>query len=383
MDFELTEQQRLFRDGVRAFVEKEVAPFAALWDREHRFPVELMPKLGAAGLLAVQSPESTGGTGAGPIEYSLAITELARACASTSVTVAVTNLCSDVIRKFGNDAQKQRFIPRLASGEAVAGSFCLSEPHCGSDAAALRTHARRDGGDYIINGSKNWITNGGHAGVYIVMATVNRELGPKGICAFIVEKRTPGLITGKEERKMGLRASNTVSLAFEDMRVPAENLLGREGDGFRIALASLDGGRIGVASQSVGIAEAAQAAAIRYARDRKAFGEPIANFQAIQWMIADNQVDIETSRFLALRAAWLSANGKPFSREAAMAKVAASEAANRVVNRAVQIHGGYGYIGEFPVERYFRDAKVTTIYEGSSEIQRIVISREVIQGSRA
>jgi hypothetical protein len=301
--------------------------------------------------------------------------EVARGCASTAVTLAVNNMVAEVITRFGTDAQKRKHVPRICSGEYVAAAFALSEPHCGSDAAALRTRAVRGVEGWRLTGAKQWITSGDHAGVLVVWARTGGE-GARGISAFLVEGGARGLHVGRHEDKMGLRASTTVSLSLEDC--PGE-LLGAEGEGFSIAMIALNGGRIGVGAQAVGIGRAALEAAVRYARDRRAFGRPIADFQALRWKLADSATELDAAALLVLRAAWLKEQGQPFVREASMAKLFAGEACNRVVDRAVQIHGGYGYIDEFPVERHFRDARVTTIYEGTSEIQRVVIAREVLR----
>ena len=293
--------------------------------------------------------------------------------------MAVNNLVAETINRFGSDAQKRRYLPEITSGRFIAASFGLSEPHAGSDAGALRTAARRDGDDYVINGSKQWITSGDEAGVIIVWARTGVE-GPKGISCFLVEGGAKGLHVGRHEDKMGLRASSTVSLAFEDVRVPASAMLGPDGRGFSIALAGLDSGRIGIACQAIGIGTAALESAVRYAQERKAFGQPIATYQGIRFALADAATELDAARLLALRAAAVKEAGKPFAREAAMAKLFASEKANKACDAAVQVHGGYGYIGEFPVERHYRDVRITTIYEGSSEIQRIVIARHLLAG---
>ncbi|MET0406578.1 MAG: acyl-CoA dehydrogenase family protein, partial [Cystobacter sp.] len=319
-----------------------------------------------------------GGAEAGVIAYSLAMMEMSAACASTSVTMAVTNMCAELIHTYGTDAQREKFVTRLTSGEAVAGSFALSEPHAGSDPRAMRTTAVRRGDTWVLNGSKQWITSGAYAGVMVVWAQTGGQ-GSRSISAFIVEGGTPGLHVGRHEDKMGLRASNTVGLTFEDCVIPADNLLGKEGDGFKLAMIALDGGRIGIASQACGVARAALEASIRYAKDRKAFGQAISGFQGLSFMMANMATEIEAAELLTLRAATLKEEGKPFTREASMAKLFASEVSNRVVDKAVQIHGGYGYIDEFPVERYFRDARVQTIYEGTSEVQRLVIARETFK----
>jgi len=377
MDFELDETQRLVRDTAREYAQKTLAPLARSIETEECVPKSVLRTLGELGLLAVNVPESLGGAEAGVVSYSVAMSEIAKACASTSVTMAVTNMVNEVIAAFGDDAQKQRYCPWLASGETL-GAFALSEPDAGSDPGAMRTVARRDGDDWVIDGAKQWITSGAWAGVFVVWARTG-EAGTKGISCFLVDGGTPGLRIGRHEDKTGIRGSNTVGLEFESMRVPASAQLGELGQGFRVAMMALDGGRVGIASQAVGIAEGALSDAIRYAKERQAFGHPIADFQAIQWMIADSRTELDAARLLALRAAKMKELGVPFTKEASMAKLFASEAAWRVCNRAVQVHGGYGYIREFDVERRFRDVRVTQIYEGTSEIQRIVIARTVLR----
>ncbi|WNG57985.1 acyl-CoA dehydrogenase [Archangium gephyra] len=378
MNLELTETQTLIRDTARKFARERVAPQARKFDREELFSVELFKELASLGLMGVNIPGQYGGAEAGVVSYSLAMMEMAAACASTSVAMAVTNMCGELIYKFGTDAQREKYVTRLTSGEAVVGSFALSESHAGSDPRAMRTTAVRRGDKWVLNGSKQWITSGAYAGVMVVWALTGGQ-GNKGISAFIVEGGTKGLIIGKHEDKMGLRGSNTVSLTFEDMEIPADNLLGKEGDGFKLAMIALDGGRIGIASQACGVARAALEASIRYAKDRKAFGQPIAEFQGLRFMLANMSTELQAAELLTLRAANLKEEGKPFTREASMAKLFASEMSNRAVDKAVQIHGGYGYIDEFPVERYFRDARVQTIYEGTSEVQRLVIARETFK----
>ncbi|WP_426752222.1 acyl-CoA dehydrogenase family protein [Myxococcus sp. Y35] len=375
MNLELTETQTLIRDTARKFARERVAPQARTLDREERFPTDLFRELGELGLLGVNLPARYGGSEAGAVSYALAMMEMAAADASTSVAMAVTNMCGELINAFGTDAQREKYVTRLASGEAVAGSFALSEPHAGSDPGALRTTAVRRGDKWILNGSKQWITSGAHAGVLVVWART-APTGNKGLSCFIVEGGTKGLIIGKHEDKMGLRSSNTVGLTFEDCEIPAENLLGAEGQGFRLAMVALDGGRIGIAAQACGVGRAALEAAVAYVKDRKAFGQAIGDFQAPRFMLADMKTQLEAAELLTLRAAALKEQGQPFSREASMAKLFASEMSNRVADKAVQLHGGYGYIDEFPVERYFRDARVQTIYEGTSEVQRMVIARE-------
>jgi|SRR5437016_550835 len=375
--FDLTDAQTLVRDTARSYAQKTLAPVAAELDRERRFPLAQLAGLAELGLMGVNVPEQYGGAAAGAVAYALAMMEIAQGCASTAVTMAVNNLVAETIVRFGSEEQKRRYVPEITSGRFVAASFGLSEPHAGSDAGALTTTARKDGTEYVLNGSKQWITSGDRAGVIIVWARTG-EPGTKGISAFLVEGGSRGLHLGRREDKMGLRASSTVSLSFEDVRVPASAMLGPEGRGFPIALTGLDSGRVGIACQAIGIGNAALAASIRYAKDRKAFGQPIANYQAIQFMLADVATELEAATLLALRAAALKEAGKSFTREGSMAKVFASEKANRACDIAVQVHGGYGYIDEFPVERHYRDARVTTIYEGSSEIQRIVIARNLL-----
>lgn len=378
MQLELTEEQKLIRDAARAFATDRIAPRAAEIDREQKIPADILDGLAELGLFGVNIPEALGGAEAGVVAYSLAMTEIARACASTAVTMAVTSMVGEVIAHYGTDAQRGRYNPRLCSGELRAGSFALSEPEAGSDPGAMRTTATRDGDDWVLDGSKQWITSGDFAGVFVVWARTG-EPGTKGISAFLVDADTPGLTVGRHEDKMGLRGSSTTGLHFEGCRIEGSALLGELHGGFKIAMMALDGGRIGIASQAIGIAEAALAAAVSYSKDRKTFGQPIANYQAIQWMIADGRTELDAATLLALRAAWLKERGGRFSREAAMAKVYASEAAWRICDHAVQIHGGYGYTKEYAVERYLRDVRVTRIYEGTSEIQRVVISRDVMR----
>ncbi|MBK8169769.1 MAG: acyl-CoA dehydrogenase family protein [Sandaracinaceae bacterium] len=377
MDFDLSETQRMVRDTAREFATRVLVPLARTAEREERVRPEVLREMGELGLLAVNVDEELGGVGAGVVSYSVAMTEVARACASTAVTMAVTNMVGEVIAKFGSDAQRKKYNPWLASGETV-GAFALSEPDAGSDPGAMRTTARRDGDDYIIDGQKQWITSGAWAGVFVVWARTG-EAGTKGISCFLVEGGTPGLKVGHHEDKTGLRGSNTVPLVFENCRVPATALLGELSGGFKIAMMALDGGRIGIASQALGIGEGALDASVKYAHDRRAFGAAIKDFQAIQWMIADSRTDLDASRVLVMRAAELKEQGVAFTREASMAKLFASEAAWRVCNRAVQVHGGYGYTREFEVERFWRDVRVTQIYEGTSEIQRIVIARAALR----
>ncbi|ATB33718.1 acyl-CoA dehydrogenase family protein [Melittangium boletus] len=378
MNLELSETQTLIRDTARKFARERVAPHATRFDREEHFSPELYRELASLGLMGVNIPAKYGGAEAGVLSYSLAMMEMAAACASTSVTMAVTNMCAELIHTYGTDAHREKFVTRLTSGDAVAGSFALSESHAGSDPRAMRTTAVRRGDTWVLNGSKQWITSGAYAGVMVVWAQTGGQ-GSKGISAFIVEGGTPGLHVGKHEDKMGLRASNTVALTFEDCAIPADNLLGKEGDGFKLAMIALDGGRIGIASQACGVARAALEASVRYSKDRKAFGQAIGEFQGLRFMMANMATELQAAELLTFRAAYLKEQGKPFTREASMAKLFASEMSNRAVDKAVQIHGGYGYIDEFPVERYFRDARVQTIYEGTSEVQRLVIARETFK----
>jgi alkylation response protein AidB-like acyl-CoA dehydrogenase len=379
VDLELTETQALVQKTAREFAERVLAPQAADIDATERFPREALRGMADLGLMAINVPPELGGAGAGVVAYALAIQEVARACASTAVMMSVANMVGEAIARFGTDAQKQRHCPRLASGEYPMGSFALSEPDAGSDPGAMRTRARRDGGDWVLDGAKQWITGGAHAGVLLVWArTAPPESGTRGISCFLVEGGATGLRVGRPEDKMGIRASSTVPLELSGVRVPGDALLGQEHGGFKIAMMALDGGRIGISSQAIGIARAALAESIVYAKDRRAFGVPIAHHQAIAWKLADMRSLVDAAHLLSMRAAWLKEDGKPFSCEASMAKVFASEAAVRVCNDAVQIHGGYGYVRDFAAERHLRDARVTTIYEGTSEIQRVVIARSVL-----
>jgi alkylation response protein AidB-like acyl-CoA dehydrogenase len=378
MEFELNETQALIQSTARDFATRRIAPLAAELDRTERFPTELLHGLGELGLLAVNVPASLGGAEAGPVAYALAMMEIARGCASTAVSMSVTNMVAEVITAFGTEAQREKHVPRLASGEYVTGAFALSEPEAGSDPGGMRTTAREVDGGWQIDGAKQWITSGGQAGVIVVWARTSDAPGTRGISCFLVEKGTPGLEVGKPEDKMGLRASNTVPLRFERCVVPRDALLGGLGQGFKIAMMALDGGRIGISAQSLGIATAAFEEAVAYAKDRKQFGQPIADFQAIQWMLADSRTELDAGRLLCLRAASLKERGAPFGREASMSKLFCTEAAWRICDRAVQIHGGYGYVRDFAAERHLRDVRVTRIYEGTSEIQRTVIARRLL-----
>ena len=378
MDFDLNETQQLLVRTAREFVERHVRPVAAELDREARFPRDLVKGLAEIGLMGVNIPEALGGAEMGAVAYSLAMTEVARGCASTAVTMAVTNMVGEVIAYFGTPEQRERYVPRLTSGEYVAGAFALSEPVAGSDPGGMRTTAERTASGWTLRGQKQWITSGAYAGVFVVWARTGGP-GTKGISAFLVEGGTPGLKVGKHEAKLGLRASNTVPLTFDDCHIPADALLGVENEGFKIAMMALDGGRIGIASQAVGIATAALEEATQYAKERKQFGHPIGDFQAIQWMLADSKTELDAARLLALRAAQRKEAGVAFSQEAAMAKLFASEAAGRICDRCLQVHGGYGYVEDFAIERHYRDVRVTRIYEGTSEIQRTVIARTALR----
>jgi alkylation response protein AidB-like acyl-CoA dehydrogenase len=378
LDFTLSEEHELVRTNARRLAEAEILPRAKAGDREETFPKHQIAKLAENGFLAMLVPESAGGGGLGSVAYSLAMTEVARCCASTAVTMAVTNMVSDAIAAWGSDAQKSRYIPRLARAEIGAASFALSEPGSGSDAASLKTSAVKKGDRYILNGSKCWITSGDRAGVLLVMARTDPNARSQGISAFLVEPSMKGFSVGRHEDKMGLRASSTVTINLDECEVPEEHRLGPEGIGFKIAMRALDGGRIGIGSQALGIGQAALEASVKYAQDRRQFGKPIADFEAIQWKLADMAMELDAARLLVLRAAHLKDLGAPFTREGSMAKLFATEAANRAALQAIQIHGGYGYVDEFPVERYLRDVRVTTIYEGTSEVQRLVIARGLL-----
>jgi alkylation response protein AidB-like acyl-CoA dehydrogenase len=380
VDFELSEEQRMVRDSVREFVRAEVAPRAHQYDEEARFPEEQLRGLADMGLLGMIIPEEWGGAGFDAVAYAIALEEIARADASVCVIVGVTNsVCCYPILSFGTEEQKHKYLVPLARGETL-GAFCLSEPQAGSDATALRTRAVRDGDDFIINGTKSWVTNGGRADTYIVMAVTGQEGGKNRVTTFIVEGNTPGLTVSSIEHKMGQRASQTAEMSFADVRVPAANILGGEGNGLRVAFNSLDNGRIGIGALATGIAQGALDEALKYSQERQAFGQPISEFQAIQFKLADMATQTDAARLLTLRAAALKdRNDRRTGYYAAMAKLYASETANRVCADAVQIHGGNGYSRDYAVERMYRDARVTTIYEGTSEIQHIVISREILK----
>lgn len=375
MNFQLTEEQEMLRKMVRDFAENEVAPTAAERDEEERFDRSIFDQMAELGLTGIPWPEAYGGIEADYVSYVIAVEELSRVCASTGVTLSAhLSLASWPIYKYGNEVQKQKFLKRLAAGEAL-GAYALSEPGAGSDVVSMKTTAKKDGSDYILNGNKVWITNGGVADIYIVFAKTDMDQKHKGISAFIIEKGTAGFTFGKKEKKLGIRSSPTTELIFENCRIPEENRLGEEGAGFKIAMTTLDGGRNGIAAQALGIAQGALDAAANYAKEREQFGKPIAANQGISFKLADMATDIEAARLLTYQAAWLESAGKPYGKQSAMSKLFAGDAAMRITVEAVQILGGYGYTKDYPVERYMRDAKITQIYEGTNEIQRLVIGR--------
>ena len=373
--FLLNETQRMIRESAEDFARREVAPKAAELDQTGRFPKEIIEQLASMGFMGMMVPEQYGGAGLDSMSYAIAMEIISAACASTGVIMSVNNsLVCAPINSYGSEEQKLKYLQPLAQGKKL-GCFALSEPGNGSDAAALRTTAVRDGDYYILNGTKNWITNGVEADIALVFVTTDKSKGSKAVATFIVEKGTPGFSVGKLEHKLGIHASSTTQLILENVKVPASNLLGAEGQGFKIAMSTLDGGRIGIAAQAVGIASAALEAAKKFAREREAFGAPIGKLQGIQWHIADMATKVDAARLLLWRAAMKKDIGEKYTRESAMAKLFASEAATWVANKGLQVHGGYGYVKEYPAERHYRDAKITEIYEGTSEIQRIVIGR--------
>jgi alkylation response protein AidB-like acyl-CoA dehydrogenase len=379
MEFQLTETQAMIQETARTFAEAEIAPSSIHRDETGEFPYEIVKKMGELGFMGMIVPEQYGGAGLDVMSYVLALSEISKVDASCGVIMSVNNsLVCQGLTLWGNDDQKERFLKPLAMGKKL-GAFALSEPEAGSDATNQRTVAVRDGDSYILNGTKNWITNGSTADVVIVIAATDKSKGSHGISALLVEKGTPGFTVAKKEKKLGIRSSDTVSLSFEDCRVPVANRIGEEGFGFKFAMKILDGGRIGIAAQAIGIAKASLSASLAYAKQRKAFGHPIADFQAIQFKIADMATSIDAAEMLIFKAACLKEAGKPYSRYSAMAKLLASKVAVNAALEAIQIHGGYGYVQEYLVERYLRDAKITEIYEGTSEIQRIVISRDLLK----
>ena len=379
MNFTLTKEQELVRQMVRDFAVNEVKPIAAEIDVTERFPMENVKKMGELGMMGIPFPTEFGGAGGDVLSYILAVEELSKDCATTGVILSAhTSLCASLINENGTPEQKEKYLRDLCTGNKI-GAFGLTEPGAGTDAAGQQTTAVLDGDNYILNGSKIFITNGGVADTFIVFAMTDKSKGTKGISAFIVEKGFPGFSIGKKEDKLGIRASSTTELIFENCVVPKENLIGREGKGFGIAMKTLDGGRIGIAAQALGIAEGALDEAIKYMKERKQFGRPIAAFQGLQWMVAEMSTKIEAARFLVYKAAWLKENKQPYSIDAARAKLYAAEVAMDVTTKAVQLFGGYGYTKEYPVERMMRDAKITEIYEGTSEVQKMVISGSLLK----
>ncbi|MCX7678429.1 MAG: acyl-CoA dehydrogenase [Spirochaetes bacterium] len=382
MDFKLTDEQQMLKDMCRSFAENELKPKAEHYDRTHEFPWEHVKKMGEMGLMGIVYPEKYNGAGMDYLSYAIAIEELSRGCASTGVICSAHNsLCLSPIYYFGTEEQKMKYLPKLCTGEWI-GCFGITEPEAGSDAAGTKTTAEFKNGKWILNGTKNFITNGGVADVAVITAVTEKGLGHKGLSFFIVEKGTPGFSVGKTENKLGICASSTTELVFDNCEIPEENLLGKKGEGFKIAMHTLDGGRVGIAAQAVGIAQAAFEAAKQYAMERKQFGKSISSFQAIQWMIADMATEIEAARLLVYQAATFLNTGERqrYSKYSAMAKLFASETSHRVTHKALQIFGGYGYIKDYPVERYYRDARITEIYEGTSEIQRLVIANNELKG---
>jgi len=379
MKLELNDQQKMIQKMVREFAKKEIAPVAAELDQKEEYPTKILEKMAKLGLLGTIIPTQYGGAGLDTISYAIVVEEISRKCASTGVITSVHNsLVAWPIMKYGTEEQKKKYLPLLATGEKI-GAFAGTEPNAGSDLGAMQTSAVLKNSKYIINGDKTFITSGSEAGIIIVFAVTDKKAGSKGISAFIVESNMKGFKVGSIYEKLGINASKTAELIFENMEIPKENLLGKEGDGFKIALSTLDGGRIGIGAQAVGIAQAALEESIEYSKQRQQFGRPLAKFQAIQWMIADMATSIEAARYLVYNAAYVKDKGERFSKEAAMAKLLASETAVDSVIKAVQIHGGYGYTKEYTVERLFRDAKITEIYEGTSEVQRMVISSNLLR----
>lgn len=378
MNFQLTKEQEFVREMVRKFAENEVEPIAADIDEEHRFPEETVEKMAHYGLLGIPFPTEYGGAGGDDLSYAITVEELSRVCASTGVICSAhTSLCCWPIFHWGNEDQKKKYLPGLLSGEKL-GAFGLTEPNAGTDASGQQTRAEEDGDYWVLNGAKVFITNGGYADVYVVMAMTDKSKGNRGISAFIVEKDDEGFSIGKTEDKLGIHASSTTELVFQNCRIPKDRLLGGIGKGFKVAMSTLDGGRIGIAAQALGIAQGALDVTIEYMKARKQFGRKLTQFQALQFMVADMATDIEASRLLVYKAAYNKQAGLPYGKEAAMAKLMAAETAMDVTTKCVQLHGGYGYTKDYPVERMMRDAKITEIYEGTSEVQRMVIAASVI-----
>lgn len=378
MIFKLSEEQELLKKTVRDFAEAEIAPKAADMDEKEEYDMTLWSKMAEMGLTGIPYPDEYEGSGMDNLSYAIAVEELSRICASSGVLISVhTSLCAWPIYAFGTEEQKKKYLAPLCSGEKI-GAMGLTEPSAGSDAGSLKAVAVKDGNEYVLDGTKIFITNGFIAESYVVFASTDRSKGKKGVSAFIVEKGTPGFTFGKKEHKMGIRASSTYELVFENCRVPAENLLGQEGQGFKIAMMTLDGGRVGIAAQALGIAQGAYEQALKYSKVREQFGKPISANQGLQWMLADMATQIEAARLLVYQAAYLKDTNQPFSKQAAMAKLYASETAMAATTKAVQVFGGYGYTREYPVERMMRDAKITEIYYGTSEVQRIVIAANIL-----
>lgn len=377
MDFSLTEEQELIRNMVREFAENEVKPIAAEIDKNHRFPTETVNRMKALDIMGLSIPEEYNGSAGGTMSYALACEELARVCASHSAILSVHVTAIKSILYFGTEEQKQKFIPEMASGERL-GCFCLTEPGAGTDAAAQASRGVRDGDNFILNGSKVFITNGSEGGRYVIFVLTQPEKGLKGITGFVVDRETPGLKIGQLEEKMGIRGSVTCEIIMDNVVVPVGNMIGKEGEGFKIAMRTLDSGRIGMAAQAVGIAQGALDAAVAYIKERKQFGKPIAANQGIQWMVADMATQIEASRLLTYHAAWMNDNAPRNSKEAAMAKLLAATTAMDVTVKAIQLHGGIGYTTTYPVERFLRDAKITEIYEGTNEVMKMVIAGNVL-----
>lgn len=379
MKFELSEEQEMIRKTAEDFAKNEIEPLAKKIDKEDYFPIEIVKKLAELGFLGMMVPVEYGGSGLDTISYVLAMEEISKACASTGVIMSVNNsLVCDPLTRYGTHEQKEKYLKPLAKGKKL-GCFCLSEPECGSDAAGLRTTVKKDGNYYILEGTKNFVTNGPQSDIAIVFATIDKSKKHKGVCAFIVEKEMEGFEITKVEDKLGIKGSGTAQIALDGVKVPEENLLGEVGDGFKIAMSTLDGGRIGIASQAIGIAKAAFEKAVRYSKERQAFGEPISNFQLIQEILAYMSVKIECAHLLTLKSAYLKDKKMRFTKEAAQAKLFASETAMWVTTKAIQVFGGYGYVTDNDVERHFRDAKITEIYEGTSEIQKLVIARNILK----
>ena len=379
LDFTMTDSQRAVQEVARSFVEKEMRPVVMKYDESQEFPAPIVAKLAELGFMGITCPEELGGAGLTDLETVVIVEELARVDPSVALTVASHNsLCTGHIMLHGDDRQKRTYVPDLASGKKL-GAWGLTEPGSGSDSGGMKTVAKRDGKDWVVSGSKTFITQGSVGSTYVIMAMTDPARGKHGISAFILEKGMKGFSIGRKENKLGMRASDTATLLFDAVRVPGENLIGNEGDGFRQAMAVLDGGRVGIAALSVGIAQGALEASVKYAKERSQFGKPIGEFQAIQWKLADMAADIVAARLLTQKAAWLKMNGQPYTMAASQAKYFASEAAVRATNEAVQIHGGYGFIKEFPVEKLYRDVKLMTIGEGTSEVQKMIIARELLK----